>query len=257
MIFYFSGTGNSLYTAKRVADETNEKLISIAECLNKGQFEFDVHNSERIGFVFPVYFYGVPSIVVDFVKNLKINKYSKQNFSFVLFTLGGSAGNALNQFKRRLKQSKISLDSGYSVVMPDNYIIMFNLLTPESKIDGILKNADVNISKITEKIKSCEKGYFQIQKGAFPRFMTFVNYPFYKKARTTKPFYTTDNCNGCGLCEKICPSKTIKIDDKRPVWEEGRCTQCLACIHRCPKVAIQYGKKTITRGRYFNPNCGF
>lgn len=257
MIFYFSGTGNSQYTAKRIAEESEEKLISIAECLNRGQFEFEIQNNERLGFVFPVYFYGVPSIVVEFIKSLRIKNYSAQNFSFVLFTLGGSAGNALNQFKKRLKPTGVKLDSGYSVVMPDNYIIMFNLLTPKEKIDGILQNADIQISKISEKIKSCIKGEFQIQKGAFPKIMTFINYPFYKKARTTKPFYSTDNCNGCGLCERICPSKTINLTDKRPVWNEGKCTQCLACIHRCPKVAIQYGRKTLTRGRYFNPNCGF
>jgi NAD-dependent dihydropyrimidine dehydrogenase PreA subunit len=38
----------------------------------------------------------------------------------------------------------------------------------------------------------------------------------------------------------------------RPAWE-GQCTLCLACLHRCPAEAIQYGKETVGKGRYVNP----
>ncbi|WP_407057868.1 EFR1 family ferrodoxin [Gudongella oleilytica] len=59
---------------------------------------------------------------------------------------------------------------------------------------------------------------------------------------------------GCGVCEKICPSGTITMNMKRPEWTEERCIHCLACLHRCPQNAIQYGRKTDGRGRYINPN---
>ena len=35
MIFYFSGTGNSLYIAKNIAEHAGEKLISISDEMNK------------------------------------------------------------------------------------------------------------------------------------------------------------------------------------------------------------------------------
>jgi NAD-dependent dihydropyrimidine dehydrogenase PreA subunit len=47
--------------------------------------------------------------------------------------------------------------------------------------------------------------------------------------------------------------QTIRMDDGRPVWGKD-CTQCLACINRCPVHAIQYGKGTAQRGRYYHPD---
>ena len=63
MIFYFSATGNSQYIAQRLAEVTGETLVSITECLLPG---------ERVGFVTPVYFFGLPSIVSEFIRNLDL-----------------------------------------------------------------------------------------------------------------------------------------------------------------------------------------
>lgn len=40
MIFYFSGTGNSLDAAKSIGEYNNERLISIAKEMNKLDGEF-------------------------------------------------------------------------------------------------------------------------------------------------------------------------------------------------------------------------
>lgn len=64
-------------------------------------------------------------------------------------------------------------------------------------------------------------------------------------------FYSTDECIGCGLCEKLCPLKNIQIrKDHRPVWGK-ECTHCMACIAKCPKKAIEYGKKSKGKNRYY------
>ncbi|WP_379134110.1 EFR1 family ferrodoxin [Paenibacillus sp. sgz500958] len=68
---------------------------------------------------------------------------------------------------------------------------------------------------------------------------------------TTK-FKATDLCTGCGTCEKVCNCHNIQVDEI-PQWGE-HCTLCLACVHYCPAKAIQYGKDTVTKGRYTNPN---
>jgi MinD superfamily P-loop ATPase len=70
-----------------------------------------------------------------------------------------------------------------------------------------------------------------------------------------KLFYATDDCTSCGLCEKLCNTGNI-IVDKKPSWGSN-CTGCLACIHCCPQRAVQYGKSTIKKGRYKNPNVAF
>ena len=66
-------------------------------------------------------------------------------------------------------------------------------------------------------------------------------------------FWATDACVGCGTCEKVCNGGAIRLEGGRPTWGEG-CTKCLACLHLCPKQAIQFGRYTIGAGRYKNPD---
>ncbi|PKN06196.1 MAG: 4Fe-4S ferredoxin, partial [Deltaproteobacteria bacterium HGW-Deltaproteobacteria-7] len=72
-------------------------------------------------------------------------------------------------------------------------------------------------------------------------------------ARMDKSFLADEKCNSCGICEKICPARNIRIVSGKPVWQH-RCEQCFACIQWCPEEAIQYGKNTITKKRYHHPD---
>ena len=49
MILYFSATGNSKYVATRVAEETNERLVSIADCNKKDFLSWAVISSSYLG----------------------------------------------------------------------------------------------------------------------------------------------------------------------------------------------------------------
>jgi len=66
-------------------------------------------------------------------------------------------------------------------------------------------------------------------------------------------FWVTDDCNGCKICERVCPVENIEFNEEKPTWKH-KCEQCTACIQYCPKEAIQWNKKTIKRKRYRNPN---
>lgn len=54
MIFYFSGTGNSAWVARQLAEGQNEELFSIAVEIDKNK-EYKLREGEKVGFVFPVY----------------------------------------------------------------------------------------------------------------------------------------------------------------------------------------------------------
>lgn len=67
-----------------------------------------------------------------------------------------------------------------------------------------------------------------------------------------KNFKCDERCNGCGICEKICPVKNIKMLKLMPSWEH-HCEQCFACLQWCPQSSIQFGIKTEGE-RYHHPD---
>ena len=77
-IYYFSGTGNSLYVAKELQKRIERaKLIPVISRLDREVVETD---AETIGFVFPVYFSAIPVPVKNFIKKLDL-KSAKYNFA--------------------------------------------------------------------------------------------------------------------------------------------------------------------------------
>jgi ferredoxin len=253
MIFYFSGTGNSLYIAKNIAMQHNENLISIAATMKeqKEYYEYTVKENEIIGIVYPVYAWAPPKQVIEFVRKLKLMN-NNNNYIFTVATCGANIGNTVKVVDKALRANRLHLNSGFSVVMPNNYIIVGDVDTKEIETKKLLE-AKKTISTINNTIKNRSDNVYQVKKGLLPALMTsIVNPLFSKNALNTKSFHVNENCNGCGLCEKVCNSGTINVKET-PIWGNN-CTQCLACIHLCPTNAIQHGKATQKKGRYKNPN---
>lgn len=153
--------------------------------------------------------------------------------------------------KRAIKNRKI--DAFYSVRMADTWTHIFDLST-EEKVEKFTKYTEKEIYLLIEKIIIKTRN-----KKMCPRTPTFlVDYiaqPIYNnKVLLTSNFIVEDACIGCGLCEKKCPVKDIKLENKKPVWVKEKCVMCLGCLHRCLKFSIQYGKNTKKHGQYSNPN---
>lgn len=247
MIFYFSGTGNSQYVAKKIAEQTDDKLIQISENSMKESMTYSILENERVGFVFPVYWYGMPTIEEKYIERLVLDGYSNQ-YVYAVTTYGLSAGNTLEDLSKLLNKKNISLKGKFGVKMVDNYVVGYDLVD-EEKQKTILDEAEIEISGIITMITD-RANEEQIQKGLLG-WVTSIAHNFYKNTNHTKKFYVTESCNGCGLCAKDCPCNVITIVEQKPKWE-ANCTHCLKCINKCPKVAIQYGKATRKRRRYYN-----
>lgn len=235
MIFYFSGTGNSRWIAENLADCTAEMTADISK-LTKVP---DLSKEKMIGLVFPIYAWGIPEPMLSFAKKLR----KTDAFTFGVCTCGADAGIAM-----KLLSKIYPLDSSYSVVMPNNYVIGSELEDRETVLQK-LDRAKEELQFITKELLQKKKVY-RVTEGSMAFLKSaFINKGFNKLARTTKPFYVTDKCNGCNLCVRNCPADTIRLDNGKPVWNQ-KCYQCLRCINECPQTAIQYGTNTEKRGRY-------
>ena len=235
MIFYFSGTGNSAWSARQLAKLTGDEACDITALHELP----DLTNARQIGFVFPVYAWGTPEVMADFAKKLP----KTQVFTFGVCTCGADAGLALKQFSKLYP-----LSSCYSLVMPNNYILGSDT-DEEGEIREKITAARAELERISGEVQRQEKVY-RVHEGAMAGLKSIlVNFGFNRFARSAKPFFTEDSCNSCGLCVRNCPAHAITLQDGKPVWA-AQCYQCLRCINECPQQAIQYGKSTAGRRRY-------
>ena len=252
MIYYFSGTGNSYAAAKFLADGLGEDLMDIAAAVKEHRYEYKLAEGERLGFVFPVYAWAPPKMVTDFVKNLELY-YSGDPYLFAVCTCGASAGKTMDIFEKALEENGLVLDSGFSVVMPDNCITLFEV-DSEEEISEKFEKAEKTLDNILRAINLGWSDFFRVKRGRLAGLLSGIMNPaFSMGALKTKPFYVTNDCISCGLCAKNCTSSCIEMTAGKPVWTADKCNMCLACINRCPAKAIQYGKKTVKRGRYIHP----
>jgi ferredoxin/flavodoxin len=249
MIFFFTGTGNSRAAAEALGKELGEKVADITEAIRRREFTHHISEGEKLGFVFPAYFYGAPTIVDEFVHHIRLEG-TKDPYAFCVITCGERIAAADRQFAKMLRRRGIPLSYTYPLVMPNNSVLWYELPTPEQQVKG-LADADADMIKIAAAIRNGEVGGYSSGLGS--RLKTSFMQSLYKHGRKTAKFHAEETCIGCGLCARNCPIAAIRIDEKRPRWVAERCVLCLACINRCPVTAIQYGNATKNRRRYVNP----
>jgi len=245
MIFYFSGTGNSKHIADKIASSTGDRQVYISKSIIENNETYEIGENERIGFIFPVYWYSMPTIVENFIEQMKLSGYQKQ-YVYAITTYGIAAGNVMDRLTLILNNKKVQLNGIFGVKMVDNYVVGYNIVNID-KQRIILNNAEVEIDKIMSIIERRDNMEY-IKKGVIAAVTPITGYA-YRKTNHTKKFRVTQECNGCKQCERSCPCNAIHMEDGKPVWV-GECTFCLKCIHGCKQSAIQYGKFTDKRERY-------
>jgi len=245
-IYYFSATGNCLSIARKLAEQIGDsRIFSIPNVINK----VDSISGDRIGIVSPIYMYNVPYLVVDFIKKIK-----QANYAYMVFGGAGGLGIGLKVTKKLFAAQNVKLSALFNIPMPDNYTPYGYV--PEEKQKKLLANADKKVEEIVKIVKA-NVAHFD---GTNTSLIKTYIHPgiFYKMGYNRinildNSFYTDENCNGCSICQKVCPVNNITMKDNKPVWN-NQCQQCYACLQWCPKASIQAGEKTVGIKRYNHPN---
>lgn len=253
MIYFFSGTGNSRYVAEQLSLQILEKCRMITD-VNPA---YENVNGDSIGFVFPVYSWGVAPMMVEFVRQLPESFWTqvkiKQLPVWCVMTCGDEVALAPEMFAKLLSRYNVILESVWSVIMPNNYVILPGFDVDSKEIEqNKLMEAKRRTQEISRDIIQHSRK-IDVIRGSLAWIKTKMIYPlFCRWGISSKKWYATTACVGCGLCEKVCPLHNINIIDRLPEWGDS-CCSCLACYHICPRHAVAYGKQTFKKGQYFNP----
>ncbi len=246
-IYYFTSTGNSLKIARDLARELGDgtDLTFIPDVIKKDEISTD---ADRVGIVYPVYMFGEPLIVSEFMGKLALKDDA---YVFAVTNYGGTPGAPLQQTEGELKRAGLELSAGFRFRMPNNYTPLKQAPSENKQKKMFSKEAE-KVKEIAgivkEKKKVAVSGFFLwvwIARLLWKIFAPMV-------PSCDKSFWVTDDCTSCGLCEKVCPVDNIIMESGRPKWM-GKCQSCLACLQWCPAEAVQYGKNTKGRRRYHHP----
>ena len=244
MIYYFTGTGNSQYIARKLHKQLNEDYISMNTLIRNNNHSLQNIQGTLV-FVIPTYAWRIPRIVEEWILLTPFNGVEEVYF---VMDCGGNIGNAGHYNQELCKKKGFNYKGTMEIIMPENYLAMFD--TPEDdEAQSIIKKADPVIEQAASYIHQhlpLPDMSLHLKDKFQSSIVNTVFYPLFVKADA---FYSTDECMGCGLCETLCPLHNIQMKDHHPVWGKES-THCMACIARCPKRAIEYGKRSIGKNRY-------
>ncbi len=222
----------------------DSELISISHAMKSVP-----ETADRIGLVFPVYGWGPPRLVERFVR--KLNAAPGATI-FAVVTYAGNQGDTLGILRRMLQKRGLDLDAGWGVKMPENYPPMGGAPEPEKQRE-INGEAAEKIAQIVSALKTSPCGAIE-QSIWLWRLLSKLIYPGFRRfvPRADRWFRADENCNGCEICAKACPVGNIEMVNGKPTWK-GHCEQCFACLHWCPKEAVQYVRSK-GQPRYHHPD---
>jgi len=246
IIFCFTGTGNSLKVSKDIAKSLPNCTI---HHMSRENADADISEYTRVGFIFPVYFLGLPLQVAEFINTLVI----PHNFTGYFFAVGTYAnfrGNATRQVNTILRQRERGLKYSSNIKMGDNTIAFHAFYDNNPNFEKLNTSYEHDIAKTISEISELHMRY--VKREFWPA-KVYYHMQISRLSNRDKGFSVSQNCKQCGICVSICPANNIGIVNGQPVFHH-KCEQCMACIQLCPIMAIDFNGMCAKRNRYKHPD---
>lgn len=242
IIYCWTGTGNSLATAKAIAAALDGAEIRPM----RGEIPGD---AETVGFVYPTYYWTAPASVMAFVRGAELPKGA---YYYAVTTCAEVGVNAVADLDALLREKGTALSYHAKIRCVGNYITVYpRFPNPTKRVPAAAERtksvaADIAARKVLAQPKRSVPPAVQHGFHAATSFGDFG-------LAYDKGYHVSDACVSCGLCERVCPVDNIVMKDGKPTFLH-QCEHCMACIQFCPKEAINYKNATQKRQRYHNPN---
>ncbi len=165
-IFYFTSTGNSLQVARKIGGE----LLSIPKLLGQGK-ELGF-KADKIGFVFPCYYLGLPRQVKEFLTKVKI----ESDYVFAVILCGKMSAGVLDIFSNEAELNGIKLSYLTDINGVDNY---FSASEGKQIEEDEKKNIEEALKKMIAEIKSSVESVKRsgVAAGILSRVVSTITYP--------------------------------------------------------------------------------
>ncbi len=223
-IFYFTGTGNSYWAAKKMGEYFSAETHSIIEYKEENRVIVD---DDVLGIVCPTYLSDIPWIVKEFL--LKISSKNRPYVFAVLTSNHGESGKSFANIDHALLANGLTLSLAFDLQMPGNCI--------ESAAEDDRKRLAAAPARIAEFCKAVESRTINFSSDHVKAGADFVKKShFYSPHSIMKRFKITKDCTACGICAKVCPTQNISISNRKAIHGKN-CAACYACVHWCPEHA--------------------
>lgn len=142
MIVYFTGTGNSRYCAKALAERLGDELMDSFRFIRDGAAA-ELYSDKPWIFVAPTYSWQMPRLFEDFIRH---GSFSGSREAYFLLTCGGHIGDAGARLEALCREKGFSYRGVMPVVMPNNYIVLSQAPSME-KARQIIRRAHPTLDK--------------------------------------------------------------------------------------------------------------
>ena len=252
IICYYSGSGNTKLACQYIVKNITSIEFDFFNIVTDGIP--DLEKYDIVGLATFTDFLGAPYLMNSFIRKLPPQK---NKFAFVFNTYGFISGKTSKLLENFAAKKGFKVIIGHSLHAPENYPPMIvsgkgSKLAPNEKE---MKRFDIFISELNRLIHLIEENK-QIRSERIRIGLLNQLLPVFSRTKARKSMglkYVNEKlCTECGLCEKLCPYKAIKLNPK-PIFNMNKCYGCWACYNHCFAKAI-YTKKYRGVGQYSMPN---
>lgn len=259
-LFYFSGTGNTLFIVNKLKERIPKIVLKpIVQLLSNSVL---TPESKIIGFCFPNHAGHLPIPVKLFIEKLNL---VGDEYIFAICNSAFSKCFAPYDINKIINRSGCKLNVYFNILMPDNHTCSMKeyKVLKEEELIKCANQAQIDLDFISDILLKKET-YHQIDEkpAPFPKFIDKVLVPFIYYLNVRHPatvlkgaLYADKKCVGCKTCENVCLSNRITINNNRPVFDYNKtCFGCYCCVNFCPKESIQLGSKWYNGKSYTTVN---
>ncbi len=233
-IFFFSGTGNTYFAAKRIAEALNEQGLDAVslpiDSLTMAEIEWEAKSSDILGIGYPIYASSLPAPIERFLEVLP--EVKQPRCFFVFCTHSENSGDGVHTIAKKL------YSKGYIIIGETRFAMRSNIpFEPFHKKQTDI--TELNPEEFAKKIVAArpveihETKQFHLGKNKYKKLMKRFGAELGVNKRL---------CTLCASCAKYCPVSNIYMDENQVNFLDN-CVSCMRCINFCKNSAITYAGK--------------